>query len=169
MGVLELIQQKSFLGKEFVTWLWFRSEQNPRIEIKGPRQCEIEFMQQLALESNYGDARSSVLRGDSPSTSPEAATALLEGKKIKRARMKVICDGNDWIGTMDGETLNVSGLQMPKVGKLPFEEALQLRIEFAVDFDSIVSELFNTFLELRLDEKEWSRELKKIQKWVGEK
>jgi len=169
MGVLELIQQKSFLGKEFVTWLWYRSEENPRVHIRGPRECEVEFLQQLVLEANYGDAKSSVLRGDSPSTSPESAVALREGKKIKRARMKVICDGNDWVATIDGENLNVSGLQMPKVGKLPFDEALHLRLEFAADFDSVLSELFNTFLELRLDEKEWTKELKKIHHWVGEK
>ena len=29
MGILELIQQKAFLGREFLTWLWFRAEGDP--------------------------------------------------------------------------------------------------------------------------------------------
>ena len=33
MGLLELIEQKSFLGREFLTWIWFRSESDARIDL----------------------------------------------------------------------------------------------------------------------------------------
>lgn len=169
MGVLELIQQKAFVGKEFLTWLWYRAETNPAFDLPGGRKCEVEMLGPILLDAHYGDARSTALRGDSPATAPEAATALLEGKKLKRIRLKISSDGVDWIATLDGENFNVSGLNLPKAGQLPFEEALRLRVDYALEFDSLLSELFNLFLELRLDAKEWKPEIGKIQVWVGEK
>ena len=166
MGVLELIQQKSFLGKEFLTWLWFRAERGPRFELKGGRFCEIEMMAPIVLSAQYGDARSSALRGDSPATSPEARTALLEGKKLERARIKIACEGVEWIAGLDGEKLSIAGLNMPRAGQLPTEEQLRMRVEFLLDYESVLSELFTGFLELRLDAKAWKTELKRIHDWA---
>lgn len=169
MGILELIQQKSFLGKEFLTWLWYRAETQPAFEISGSRSCEAEILGPLLLDANYGDARSTALKGEAAAASAEAATALREGKKLKRAKFKFACEGMDWIATLDGESFALGGLAIPAAGKLPFEEALRLRLDFILDYESMLSELLQAFLELRLDEKLWSEELKKIQQWVGDK
>ena len=166
MGVLELIQQKSFLGKEFLTWLWFRSERGPNFELKNGRMAEVELMAPIVLSAQYGDARSSALRGDSPATSPEARTALLEGKKLERARIKIACEGVEWIAGLDGEKLSIAGLNMPRAGQLPVEEQLRMRVEFLLDYEAILAELFAGFLELRLDPKAWKGELKRVQAWV---
>jgi len=169
VGVLELIQQKAFVGKEFLTWLWFRAETDPQFELGGKRNCEIAMLDPIELDAHYGDARSTTLKGQSPATSPEAATALRHGKKLLRTRLKLSSDGLDWIAAINGETFDISGLNLPRPGRLPFEEGLRLRMEFLSDFDSMLSDLFNIFLEQRLDEKLWKNELEKIQGWVGEK
>lgn len=169
MGVLELIQQKAFLGKEFLTWLWYRAETGPRIDLGRSRHCEIEFLGPLTLDAHFGDARTTALRGDSPSTSPEAAAALLEGKKVRRAGLKLSANGVDWIVTLDGENFSISSLNLPRPGRLPFEEALRLRLDYTLEFEALFSELFNRFLELRLDSRDWAAQIKKIQAWVGDK
>jgi recombination associated protein RdgC len=169
MGAIELIQQKAFLGKEFLTWLWFRSETEPVIDISGGRAVEIEILGPLLLDANYGDARSTALKGESAGLSAEAGTALREGKKFKRARVKFNVDGVEWIASLDGETLAITGLAVPSSGKLPFSESLRLRTDFILDFESLLTELLNLFLERRLDEKSWAAELKKIHAWALEK
>ncbi len=169
MSVADLIKQKAFLGREFMTWLWFRSDEDPVIELPGGRRCEVEFLEQLALESVYGDAKSSVLKGESPATSPEAAVALREGKKVRRARIKFCRDGNDWIGVIDAETLSVSGLKMPAVGRLPFDEAIELRMEHFGEFETMFAELYHEFLDRRLEASTWDAELKTIRAWAGRK
>jgi hypothetical protein len=169
MGAIELIQQKAFLGREFLTWLWFRSETDPVIDLSGGRAVEIEILGPLLLEANFGDARSSGLKGESAGLSAEAGTALREGKKLRRARIKFNVEGVEWIASLDGETLAVTGLAVPNSGKLPFSESLRLRTEFMLDFDSLLTELMNLFLGRRLDEKDWTKELKKIHAWAVEK
>src|SRR5688572_20031545 len=104
MGVLELIQQKAFLGKEFLTWLWFRSERDGQVEPAKAKPVTVEILGPILLDAQYGDARASLLKGDSPATAPEARAALLEGKKLKKAKMKWTREDVEWIFTIDGES-----------------------------------------------------------------
>jgi hypothetical protein len=168
MGVLELIQQKSFIGKEFLTWLWFRSERDAEITIHG-KPVTVEILGPIMLDAQYGDARASTLKGDSPATSPEAGTALLEGKKLKKAKIKLVREDVEWIFTIDGETFNISGLAIPAPGELPFEDLMGMRVDMVLEFDQVLQDLLELFLELRLDEKAWKPELEAIQAWVGGK
>jgi hypothetical protein len=169
MGVLELIQQKAFIGAEFLTWLWFRSERDHKVTPHGGEPVTIELLGPIVLEAQYGDARSGTLKGDSPATSPEARTALLEGKKLKRAKMKWTRGDVAWTVTLDGETFNLTGLAIPMPGRLPPEEAIALRMAVLLDFERLLDQLFQHFLELRLDAKAWGKELNKIHAWVREK
>jgi len=169
MGVLELIQQKSFLGKEFLTWLWFRSERDGQIEWPKAKPVSIEILGPILLDSQYGDARASLLKGDSPATSPEARTALLEGKKLKRAKMKWAREDAEWIFTIDGENFNISSLNVPNPGKLPFEDLMSLRLELIMEFEQVLELLLETFLEARLNARNWGREIRSIQEWVKAK
>lgn len=168
MGVLELIQQKAFIGKEFLTWLWFRSERDNAVTVKG-KEITVEILGPILLDAQYGDARASMLKGDSPATAPEARTALLEGKKLKKAKLKWVREDVEWVFTIDGENFNVSGLNIPNPGKLPFEDYMMMRLEMALEFEEVLQELLEVFLELRLDAKPWKRELEEIQQWVSNK
>jgi hypothetical protein len=169
MGVLELIQQKSFLGKEFLTWLWFRAERDGRVEINKAKPVTIEILGPILLDAQYGDARVSTLKGDSPATAPEARTALLEGKKLKKAKLKWAREDVEWVFTLDGENFNLSGLAVPNPGKLPFEDLMNLRVGMALEFEQVLQQLLEAFMELRMDEGAWKDELRLIHDWVRDK
>ena len=169
MGVLELIQQKAFLGKEFLTWLWFRSETSGAIEMRGGKMAEVEIMGPIVLDAQYGDARMSTLKGESPATSPEAHASLLEGKKLKRAKLKFKRDDNEWIATLDGENFNLTGLAMPEAGRMPFDDLIAVRMEWVMEFENILADLFEAFMTLRMDTADWSGEVVKIHDWVKAK
>jgi len=169
MGVLELIQQKSFLGKEFLTWLWFRAERDGRVEPRKSKPVTVELLGPILLDAQYGDARASMLKGESPATSPEARTALLEGKKLKKAKMKWTREDVEWIFTIDGENFNVSGLNVPNPGKLPFDDAMAVRMEMAREFETVLQLLLETFLERRMDAQGWGPEIKAIHEWLRTK
>jgi hypothetical protein len=169
MGVLELIQQKAFLGKEFLTWLWYCAESHGKVEPDRAKPIQIEILDPIVLDAQYGDTRAGTFKGDSPATSPEARTALIEGKKLRKARIKWTRASAEWIATIDGENFNVSGLSVPAPGRLPFEDLIALRMEMVTEFEQVIGELFETFLALRLDEGAWAAELTEIQQWVKEK
>lgn len=169
MGVLELIQQKSFLGREFLTWLWYRSERDKQIGLHGGKPVVVEILGPILLDAQYGDARASALKGESPATSPEARTALIEGKKLRRTRLRLERDGVEWVVTLDGETFNFTGLAIPNPGRMPFEDLLTMRSEMMFEFDRTLAALYEEFLHLRLNAKNWSKEIKTIHAWVKEK
>lgn len=169
MGMLELIQQKAFIGKEFLTWLWYHAERGGKVTPARQGAVQIEMLGPILLEAQYGDARSSTLKGDSPATAPEARTALLEGKKLRKAKLKLSRDSAEWIVALDGETFHFAGLNIPNPGKMAFEDAMALRIEMLQEFEQVLEALFETFLTLRLDGSAWNKELKSIQTWVREK
>lgn len=168
MGVLELIQQKAFLGREFLTWLWFRAEIDGRIDLDD-KPLEVEILGPIQLDAHYGDARATSLKGDSPATSPEARTALLEGKKMRKTKMKWTRGDGEWTFSLDAETFNLSGLAVPNPGRLPFEESITLRLDVVQEFEQLFARTFEKFLDLRLDAAQWEPELDRIQTWVREK
>ncbi len=169
MGLVELIQQKAFIGREFLTWLWFRSERDGQVEMRDDKPITVEILGPILLEAQYGDARASALKGDSPATSPEAQTALIEGKKLRRTRLTFKRESTEWSVTIDGETFSISGLSIPNPGRMPFEDYLSLRTEMLLDFDQVLDSLFEEFLVLRLDNDAWTGELMEIHSWVREK
>ncbi len=73
----------------------------------------VEILGPILLDAQYGDARASTLKGESPATSPEAQTSLIEGKKLRRTRLKLERDGVEWVLTLDGETFNFTGWPSP--------------------------------------------------------
>lgn len=169
MGVLELIQQKSFLGKEFLTWLWYRAERDGEVDTGKGKPITVEILGPILLDAQYGDARASALKGDSPATSPEARTALLEGKKLKKAKMKWVREDVEWVFTLDGENFNMSGLAVPNPGKLPFEDMMALRVDMVMEFENVLQQMLEYFMELRMDKNLWRPELESIHEWVRAK
>lgn len=59
MDFLDILSEKAFLGREFLTWLWFKSDQSAgRIEIPGEKVVEVLFLEaqivRIVSENNMG-------------------------------------------------------------------------------------------------------------------
>ena len=152
MALVEMVQQKSFLGTEFATGLWYRSETNQgKIDLGKAGGCEVLFEKDLVLTSDYGDATASTFKGEAPTLSPEAATALAAGKKVKRARMILTYKDVEWPLTLNAETFDWGGLKIDVPPSLPFEESAPLRLQALDEFHRFFGLLYSAFLDLRLD------------------
>ena len=70
MPLLEMIQDKAFLGTEFATYLWYRSEtaEDGTLALADGKTCEIGFEKDLLLSGPpAGEAQNSAMRGETPS------------------------------------------------------------------------------------------------------
>lgn len=166
MGVAELIQQKSFLGKEFLTWLWYCAETRGEVKPGRGDAVTVEFLGLVVLDAQYGETRKITLRGETPATSPEARATLLEGKKATRAKLRLARGDQEWTLTLDAETFHLTGLSLPAEKDLPFEDLLGLRMAVLSEAERTLAELFESFLALRFDARDWPRELERIHQWV---
>ena len=84
MSLAELIEQRRFVGREFLVWLWFESELfEGRFELQGIGPSEIWLESQMTLVQEKEQSR---LKGAAPSSAPEAHEALRQGKLPSQAR-----------------------------------------------------------------------------------
>ncbi len=112
-------QEQAFLGRDFLTWLWFRCESEGGEFDLGGRdgggQTAVMVEDALALVSVDEDGSVMTLRKGSPTARPEAASALAAGMTLKKARIFVARGPREWQFTLDGETLDLGGLKTPEI------------------------------------------------------
>jgi hypothetical protein len=111
--------EQSFLGRDFLTWLWFRCEaEGGEFDLggrDGGGSTAVMIEDALALVSVDEDGSVMTLRKGSPTARPEAANALAAGMTLKKARVFVARGPREWQFTLDGETLDVGGLKTPEI------------------------------------------------------
>src|SRR5271163_3483359 len=108
-------QEQAFLGRDFLTWLWFRCEaEGGEFDLggrDGGGQTAVMVEDALALVSVDEDGSVMTLRKGTPTARPEAANALAAGMALKKARVFVARGPREWQFTLDGETLDLGGLK----------------------------------------------------------
>ncbi len=165
MGLLERIESKSFLGEEFLTWLLWRSDQ--RNGLIGVGEIEVHFGSSLALSAPFGEAEEVALRGDNPAGSPELVTALREGKLVTKAHMRWVIGGIEWNLSLRGDTMALGGLKPPLRSAPADAEWIERRLELLEEFARAFDGVFDAFLEIRLSERAWRREVASMREWVA--
>ena len=165
MDRVELIASRAFLGTEFLTWLWFRSERDRGSFRVGETAVRVWFEDRLSLESLVADSQEDSFKGGSPSTSPEARMALRNGKKVSQARLGVAKGEREWRVTVKGRTLDLSSIKLPALLTKAEDDRFAERMALIEELDDLVDGLYLQFLDLRLGDT-WPQELAEIREWV---
>lgn len=154
-----------FLGKEFLTWLWWRSERdNGKVGEIG-----VELGQQLVMVTGGNVVESATIASDAPSQAEEARTALRAGKKVQKARVLLDVGELQFTATITSD-LALSSVKLPTV--LGKDEdlsgtVLQERMRLLRQLEEIVHDLYRQFLDVRLTEA-WQTEQDALRNWVLE-
>ncbi|MBW2623877.1 MAG: hypothetical protein JRD68_13300 [Deltaproteobacteria bacterium] len=169
MDLVDIIKEKRFLGQEFLTWLWVHCERNSGlINVKEIGGAEIWFEEQMVLDAGE---ESITCKGGALSFA-EARTAVRRGKKISKARLRVTLNGQEYRLTINAETLEITGLRLPRTLDMAEEEDDGLagrfldRVALINEITELVNGLFAHYLEIRLTERWPERELPEIRRWL---
>ena len=157
----------SFLGNEFLMWLWwFVETQGDTIELSDETEVTLMFVKTLQLECPWGDWGREVLSSDSPIKMPEAVQAIRAGKLPRKAGFIFVRNGQQFEFVLQAETFAISSAKI--VIDEP-EDNPQDRVDARIDSVRCLSEtvdlLFESFLDLRVSD-EWAAEQKKIRRWL---
>ncbi|WP_457572640.1 hypothetical protein [Desulfovulcanus sp.] len=170
---LQLAAEKSpILGEEFLTWLWFKSEENNGFfETRDGQGFALYFGQKIVVQAGEGEAmEKAVCSSGVMSELKEARLGLKRGKKVVQAAIWLEQDSNAWQLQIKADNFAISGLKTPKVdmkleeGDDPdakFLEKMYL-VEKSLEF---LDSVYEQFLRLRLSPA-WSDEVRKIKKWL---
>lgn len=159
----------SFMGREFLTWLWFESERNNgRIEAINAGPIGVEFAQRLSLESGGNVREGSTVSAEAPAQAQEARTALRVGKKVSRARLVLdVADKQFEVG-LDAETLTLTNGKLPTQLGIRDEAGLDERLALLDQLEAVVDDLYLTFVRLRMVEATWAPVREAMRAWVAE-
>ncbi len=169
MNRLQRIEQTRFLGREFLLWLWFYSEQhNSTFNLEHYGEIELFIDDKLVLEPIFGEGNRHSLSGYDPATSPEAALALLLNKIPSEAKFKILHQDRAWAFSLKGDDLQLRSLKIPEILSSSDEEKIAERLYLIEEIEQILLALFSLFLKQRISP-QWPQDLQLIQQWIHEK
>ncbi len=177
MDLVDLIKEKRFLGQEFLTWLWFASEERGGAILLEDSQEDVNvvFEKHLLLESGEGEDLEKVICQGLRAGLTEARTGLALGKKIEQARLLVARDTYEWHVTIRAGMLEFRSVRLPKTMNAAEEEEgpdavagrILDRIYLFELLTRTVDELFRMFLKRRVRPEDWQNERERIAAWIG--
>lgn len=162
-----LLDEKEFLGRDFLTWLWYKSEALAgQFPVDG-NTVEVWPGNRIVLSSETNEEQVAC-KGENSEWS-EAKRALAQGKKACAFNFKASYKDMDFAFTLDSRKFNLKGLKTPKADPAKAEELEGLFFEKVFMYQEILGildRLFVQFLEVHLTQ--WPSEWAAVQKWIEE-
>ena len=174
MDLVDLIAEKRFLGQEFLTWLWYKSdERSGTVFLPGTGDIQLVFEKHMLLEYGEGDSFEKIVCQGLQAELKEARTGLRMGKKLEQARIHLILGEYEWFLTLKGSMLEFRNVKLPKTmagaeesdDPDAVEGRLLDRIGLLETATRTVDDLFRMFLEMRISSG-WKEELDKLSTWI---
>ncbi len=171
MNLLEQVEGSEFIGRDFLVWLWFKSETNDGIiELEEVGFAEIVLEGKLTLETEGADYTESITCSGSIPLLKEARFALTQNKKPTLAGIRLIMGDDEFLFSLDSRWMNYKALKTPRIMEDYkddpdglFYEKFGL-IEKAV---SMMDSVFIHFIKLRLSETWTERESPDLMNWIN--
>jgi hypothetical protein len=158
-------------GRDFLTWLWYFSEQESGGTLKVEQYGDFTFYIQspltfaAATDEASGAAENTLKNGNSPLRAAEAKAALTVGKKLRKAKLMLERGDDIWSGTFDADRFSFSGMNLPEGEELEPESRFAERINNLYIFSVVLGEHFRLFVKT-LTGGNWGKEENKIREWV---
>jgi recombination associated protein RdgC len=174
MDLVDLIQEKRFLGQEFLAWLWYKSEERGgSVEVPGKGDILVVFEKHMLLEYGEGEASEKVICRGLQTELKEARAGLALGKKPEQARIMLAHDEREYHVTLTAALFEFRNVKLPKTvaaadeGDDPesVEGRILERIALLEELTNLVMDLFRMFLARRATE-DWPVELAAMRRWI---
>lgn len=168
-GLRFLQTNRAFVGREFLTWLWFVSEtQDHRVRIPGLGDFRFFVDDRLTLSSPGGSVHEHVLRGGTPAYASEARVSLLSGKLVHEAKF-ILQDGErQWSWSMRADDLGLRGVKLPPVNEPDAASHMTARLKMMHLLVDVLDTLFREYMEIRTSPR-FDAEIARIGAWLDAK
>ncbi len=160
-----------FLGREFLTWLWFKSEERAgTVRVPNLGDLQMVFVRRLVLESGDGEYSESVVCQGLHTDLKEGKAALRLGKKIKEARIQLTKDTEKWEFTLKADSFQFQSMRLPEgTNEMDQDDPVGQLLEriFLVETAvKVIDQVFSLFLSRRVSPQWISEEIPRIRKWL---
>lgn len=173
---LSVVESKRFLGREFLTWLLYRLEEEGGRLVIGSDVVELALGDRVVLQQP-GEKSARLTLVDEGDMRPELGAGLRRGKLADRVRLSITRAERRFELTLDGGMLTYDSLRCPPLGprdaslrddpRAAFENDLFLRLADVEEAVAILDRLFATFCEARVSPRWATETLPALRSWVA--
>ncbi|WP_028315431.1 hypothetical protein [Desulfatibacillum aliphaticivorans] len=162
----------SFLGLEFLTWLWWATEEDPEQIAKAAGEPAVLYVgNRIVLEKRQReDVERVTIKGDAAQMD-EGVLALKKGAQVKDVNLVMEIGDQKWTFNLNGETMAFSTLKTPPTAPVRVVDEMEgAIIEKAALLEkpiNVIHNIFSHFIKIRISEG-WREELLKVRKWITE-
>ncbi|MDY0390753.1 hypothetical protein [Desulfobulbus oligotrophicus] len=175
MDLVDLIQEKRFLGQEFLAWLWYKSEERGgSIDVPGRGDVLVVFEKHMLLEYGEGEANEKLICRGLQTELKEARAALRLAKKPEQARIRLAWGENEFSVTLTAAIFEFRNVRLPKTvdaadegaDRESMEGRILERIALFEELTRLIDDLFRLYINIRASQL-WNEELIRIRHWIG--
>lgn len=164
----------SFLGNEFLTWLWYliETDQNITALINAKEPVALEIGNSIVLENNLGDKSKEkiTIKGDQAGLE-EGTTALKKGACVTDINLICKMGEDEYKFSIKGESFNLTGLKPPSTEKKTseadeMEGAVLEKTYLLFRVIQVIDTLFLKYVEQRSSDDWKHKEFQDIKNWI---
>ena len=164
-------EDASLIGREFMTWLWFKSEErNGRISLSPNDEVELNFLKRIVLEAGEGEYSQGVVCHGIHAELKEGKEAIRQGKKVKEAGLKLMHNQNEWEFTLKADNFHFQSLKLPMAERQESDDdpsgKMLERIYLIENAAKAIDQLYNSFLKIRYSSQWEEKEVQALAKWL---
>jgi len=162
-----------FLGYEFLTWLWFFSENTSgRIRLPDYRQAFVQLGERLVL-SRTDDGSERIVCTTQTNNLHEARTALQQGKMVEEVQIYMKMGDNEYFAVLDTKLWAIKSLKTPKQltdrDEAEADGRFLEKMYFIEEVLGCLDTVYSRFLSERLSPKWDAATWPQIKKWCKKK
>ncbi|NPD27497.1 hypothetical protein D7Y27_39090 [Corallococcus sp. AB004] len=154
----QLLRGRAYLGREFMTWLLWRSESgDPLVEHAGAGVVVL-YLGKVVLRGVAGDVTEMSAKGTLAPYSENVRHSLDRGLLVSQARLRISHSEREYEVTLDSEFLDIRAAKLPALMTEEEDDQLSERLELTEQLSAIVDALVQDFLAVRAG-RAWSKQV----------
>ena len=163
----QLLRGRTWLGREFLTWLLWRSESgDPLVEREGVGVVVL-FTGRLVLRGIAGDVTELSARGALAPYAEQVRRALDAGLLVHGARLRLTHGEKTYEATVDAEFLDVRAAALPELLAEEEDDRTLERLYLAEQLTGMLDALLAAFLDVRAGAT-WTRKVvPAMKRWMA--
>lgn len=166
-------RRTEFLGRDFLVWLWFKSEtEEDGIVLGDGAPVSLSFEHQVTFESEGDESGERIICRGEPARMREASLALSQNKKICQAKIRLALGSEEWTFVLDSRWMEFRSLKTPPVVQDNKSDPAALLLETLYLLEqplATLDRLFATYILLRVSPQWEEVELPRIRMWIEER
>ncbi|HLL05416.1 MAG TPA: hypothetical protein VK539_32905 [Myxococcaceae bacterium] len=144
-----LLRGKTYLGREFLTWLLWRSESGDPVTAVEKAGLTVMFLGRVVLRGVHGDVTELMARGAMAPYSEQVRHSLDRGLLVHQARLLLTHGERAFEVTLDAEFLDIRAAKLPELMGEDDDARLSERLYLAEQLSALVNALVEAFIAVR--------------------